>query len=635
MKKKLLHIFLFLFICTILHGQDEIMLKNLHDSLRLAKDDTSRINALRKIGIFYNRVQPDSAIYFTRNALDLSEKINWTKGIAQNCLNLGSNFIYISKYDSAIYYETRALEAAKMVGDKNRIALIYINRGAAYTETQQFEKAMPDLTESMRISEETGNKDRQARASQGICELYLYQHNNNAALPWGEKALQLEQELGNAELQGTSEMSLSGIYMEKNDFKKAESLLLDATPKLKAAHKIDVVMSAAITLSEIYNKTHQYQKALTVLKDALSEGQYTNEIDQISALYNSIGDTYFNIGKYTEASVVYKKGYEAVKGKNEFQQRQYGNLEGMSNAYAKLGDFRNAYESSQLASALQDSVTLKTQNEKLLKTQAQFETERKEKEIALLKKDQKLRSAELQEERAIKAGAFILSGLLLVIGFLLANRYRVIQKAARMIEIEKLRNSIARDLHDDIGSTLSSININSKMALSNTAEEKLVKGQLEKIKEYSGKMMEGMSDIVWAINPVNDSLEKMVIRMKEFAVQILEPLNIHVTFNSNVDIAHAALDVSRRKDVYLIFKEAINNIAKYSECNRVSIDIEGNKNNIKLKIADDGKGFDPAIVKQGNGLRNMKLRAVAIGASLDIHAEYGKGCTVSLDIPIA
>ena len=101
-----------------------------------------------------------------------------------------------------------------------------------------------------------------------------------------------------------------------------------------------------------------------------------------------------------------------------------------------------------------------------------------------------------------------------------------------MVEIEKLRNNIARDLHDDIGSALSSININSKMALSHASEQKLVKGQLEKIKEHSGKMMEGMSDIVWAINPVNDSLEKMIIRMKEFAVEMLEPLNINFAFNN-------------------------------------------------------------------------------------------------------
>jgi len=617
-----------------LHSQDTVMLRQLRDSVNAAKDDTSQINALRKLGNGYYRIQPDSAIYFTRKALTLAEKINWTKGIAQNCLNLGNYFIYISKYDSAIYFSTRALKAAKLVGEKNRIALIYINRGAAYTETQQFEKAMPDLSEAMRISEEVGNKDREARAAQGICELYIYQQKNESALPWGEKALQLARELGNEELMGTAEMSLGGLYMDKKNFKKAEQLLLDAIPKSRSAHKTDVVMSAAITLSEIYNETHQYQKALTILKEALAEGLYTKENDQIAALYNSIGNTYSHLAQFNEAAQAYKEGYSAVKGRNEFQQRQYSNLEGLANTYASLGDYKKAYESFSLALPLKDSVSEKTQNKKILELQTQFEVERKEKEITLLKKNQQLHTTELQKERTVKLGAFILSGLLLIIGFLTVNWYRVLQKAKRMKEIERLRNVIARDLHDDIGSTLSSININSRMALNNMGEEKLVKGQLEKINEYSRGMMEGMSDIVWAINPGNDSIEKLLIRMKAFAAEMLEPLEIHLVFEEKVDVTRVRLDVGRRKEIYMIFKEAINNAAKYSSCRNILIVLENTITHLTLKIADDGHGFDQNSAGPGNGLRNMQQRALAIGALFEISTEPGKGTGISLHVPV-
>lgn len=621
-------------LCGLLHSQDTVPVQELQNSFLLAKDDTSRINALRKIGNFYYGVKPDSAIYFTSKALALAEKINWTKGIAQNCLNLGNCFIYISKYDSAIYYETRALQAANIVGDKNRIALIYINRGAAYTETQQFEKAMPDLMEAMHISEETGNKDRQTRASQGICELYIYQSNLDAALPWGEKTLQLAQELDNKEMQGTAEMSLSGIYMQKGDLKRAENLLLDAIPKSRAAHKTDVVMSAAINLSEIYNQTHQYPKALQVLKEALNEGKYTNEVDQLSSLYSSMGNTYLHTGRPNEAVAAYKQGYEMVKNRIEFQQRQYANLLGMSNAYAKLGDFKDAYESERLASILKDSVSEKVSNERLLKLQTQFETERKEKEIALLKKDQQLHKTELQEERTVKISAFILSGLLIVIGFLAINRYRVIHKAKRMIEIEKLRNNIARDLHDDIGSALSSININSKMALNNPVGETVMRDQLEKIRNNSGRIMENMSDIVWAISPANDSVQNLIIKMKEFTAEILDPLHINYTFNESPDLGGLKISVERRKEIYLVFKEAVNNAAKYSGCRQVNIDLVYDKHNLVLKISDDGKGFNTQNIRPGNGLYNMRQRSSAMGAVFDISSETGKGTSVMLDLAI-
>jgi signal transduction histidine kinase len=267
--------------------------------------------------------------------------------------------------------------------------------------------------------------------------------------------------------------------------------------------------------------------------------------------------------------------------------------------------------------------------------ESKYENQKKEQEITLLKKDQQLKDIELQKERTTNLSILILSGLLVAIGLLVVNRYRVIQKARRMIEIEKLRNNIARDLHDDIGSVLSSININSKMALTNVGEERIVKGQLEKIKEHSGRMMEGMSDIVWAINPINDSLEKMIIRMKEFAVEILEPQNINFTINIKGSITEAHLDVSRRKELYMIFKEAINNAAKYSECKNITITLEATKQFIQLNISDDGGGFDQRHTKPGNGLRNMEQRAIAIGGKMNIVSVQGEGTRISLDIPIA
>jgi signal transduction histidine kinase len=618
---------------NIILCQDREQIRMYSDSFRLAKDDTSRINALRRTGTFYRMIEPDSAIYFTKLALALSEKIKWTKGIAQSCLNLGADYIDVSKYDSAIFFETKALQAANIVGDKNRISLIYINRGAAYTETQQFEKALPDLTAAMRLAEEMNNKDRESRAAQGICELYLYQHNNDAALPWGKKALQLANELGDEQMQGTAETSLSGIYVESKDYKKAEQLLLDAIPKLKAAHKTDVVMSAAITLGEIYNATFQYQKALAVLQEALHEGMYTNEADQMAALYNTIGDTYFNIEQYNEAISAYKKGFEMVKGKDEFQQRQYGNLEGLSKVYAKLGDFKNAFTTAQSASILKDSETEKTQNETILKLQTQFETETKEKEIDLLKKDKELNQASLQKQKIFQYAAYIIFFLLVMIAFLIINRYRIKQRAKRFEEIEKMRNNIARNLHDDIGSTLTSINILSKVALQTELND-ASKTNIQKIKERSAEIMESMNDIVWAINPANDSLDKIILRMKEFGAEITEQAGVDFIFTEDDDLNEIKLLPAKRNNLYLVYKEALNNAVKYSKAKKVNVFLKKDDSHLILKIEDDGKGFDVQQNRSGNGLKNMRSRTAEIKASLQLQSEKNKGTLIELIISI-
>jgi signal transduction histidine kinase len=196
---------------------------------------------------------------------------------------------------------------------------------------------------------------------------------------------------------------------------------------------------------------------------------------------------------------------------------------------------------------------------------------------------------------------------------------------------DRIRSKIARDLHDDMGSTLSSINIISKMALENAKGEE-ISDHLEKIKENSGNMLDSMSDIVWAINPGNDTLDKVILRMKEFAGDILDPLNIRYEFMQDGDFKHVKLDLNKRKDFYLVFKEAINNVAKYSQCKRVDVLLFKDHAAIEMQIIDDGAGFDTGTVKYGNGLNNMHERALQMHGLLQVSSTKGEGTTIKLRI---
>ncbi len=120
-------------------------------------------------------------------------------------------------------------------------------------------------------------------------------------------------------------------------------------------------------------------------------------------------------------------------------------------------------------------------------------------------------------------------------------------------------------------------------------------------------------------------MEQVIIRMKEFCAEILEPLNIQYAFFEDGDLSFfVKLDLSTRKDFYLIFKEALNNAAKYSQCTAVMIHLHHQGSGISLSIEDNGKGFDTQVLSSGNGLRNMKHRAQAIAARLSIESSRGK-----------
>lgn len=206
-------------------------------------------------------------------------------------------------------------------------------------------------------------------------------------------------------------------------------------------------------------------------------------------------------------------------------------------------------------------------------------------------------------------------------------------KIGRYFIEEQIRSKVARDLHDDMGSTLSSINIMSNIALQKNDPE-FARHYLQSIKVNAGQMQERMSDMVWAINPENDTFEKVIVRMKAFTAEILEPLNINYCFEEDGDFSHTRLDLSSRKDFFLIFKEAINNAAKYSNCTDLNVELRKFPGGITLSIRDNGKGFDLNLTPAGNGLRNMQHRAQSIKASIQIESVPQQGTSVFLQMPV-
>ncbi len=211
-------------------------------------------------------------------------------------------------------------------------------------------------------------------------------------------------------------------------------------------------------------------------------------------------------------------------------------------------------------------------------------------------------------------------------------------RVQRLLHVEKVRTRLARDLHDDMGSTLSTINILSNMAMQKAGtDEKTTREFISRISNNSSRMMEAMDDIVWSINPVNDSMRKITARMKEFAGNALEAKDIEYSFHIDEAVKELSFDMETRRSIFLIFKEAINNILKYSEATEVNIDMHVCKKMLYLDIADNGKGFDPSkplSASRGNGLRNMQKRAEGMKATYKLITEPGKGTGIQLSIPV-
>jgi signal transduction histidine kinase/ligand-binding sensor domain-containing protein len=204
-------------------------------------------------------------------------------------------------------------------------------------------------------------------------------------------------------------------------------------------------------------------------------------------------------------------------------------------------------------------------------------------------------------------------------------------RLAEAIRNERLRATIATDLHDDIGSSLSQIAIMAEVARRRAGEgTSSVAEPLASIASTSRDLVDSMSDIVWAVSPRADSLGDVTHRMRRFAEETLGGADIALTFSAPAEQLGLKIPPDFRRELYLVVKESVNNIARHSGATSATIELGLAQRELRLTVADDGHGFDVSGPVDGHGIASMRKRAAAVGGQLTITSAPGKGTTVRL-----
>ena len=718
--------------------------------------------------------------------------------------------------DTVWHIANRLLQGAEEKGNEQEMAKAFSDIAFVYRYKGQPDSAIYFYKKSKNIFLATKNYEPAGYTDIALSKIYIGQYKIDTALSYLIRADSIGAAFKNATILTDVKWNMGLLYKNKEDYLTAAKFFNSARDAYYLQKNFPKYILASCHLSMAYRLMDKNDSSLLVL--AQCKSVFVKQPSGNSLLYASIqenyADTYMEIGKYAEALTYFKEAlfqfqklgctvevaYEnysigtALAEMNRFNEAEsylqqsymlsdslkiYKYLVWISNAfnnmYAKMGDWKNAYNYLQKKNDWLDTIDISDQIEKVNALNGKFETEKKEHEIAVLKsknqitkwwflssfllalitslllwlyyarkkiKEQKIlnyfatslynqntvddvfwdiakncisqlnfqdcviygydeaRNMLLQKAAfgpknpdghiisnlleipvgkgivgAVAASLkpeiindtrkdsrylvddmsrnseiavpIMVDGKLLgvidsehsVVGFFTKRHLELLQKIAdicakkltRNFVEEGLRKKIARDLHDDMGSTLSSINIISKVALQQSSIEGHLKNQLTSIKDYSLHMMESMSDMVWAINPDNDSIESLVSKMKEWAAEICEPREVQLYFESSAGIENIKLDTEKRKHFFLIFKEAINNAIKYSQCKNIHVHM--NKTAaaiIRMSIMDDGIGFNMQDHKKGNGLLNMQARAHQLQAEMNIKSTPGKGTTIEL-----
>ncbi|HET7899533.1 MAG TPA: ATP-binding protein, partial [Flavisolibacter sp.] len=204
-------------------------------------------------------------------------------------------------------------------------------------------------------------------------------------------------------------------------------------------------------------------------------------------------------------------------------------------------------------------------------------------------------------------------------------------RAKQELRIERIRRNISSDLHDDIGATLSSINFYIDLARS----EKDSDTYLQQIKENVAHVIASLDDLVWSINPKNDSTEQFIHRMKNYAVPLLRAVRIQCHFSYDPQLLHQKLTLNTKRNLYLLFKEMVNNVAKHSRCYHCVIRLQYQHGQLCLNVTDDGQGFDPLVYRPDrNGLFTMQDRARRLNGEIEIKSAPARGSEIEVTIPV-
>jgi signal transduction histidine kinase len=204
------------------------------------------------------------------------------------------------------------------------------------------------------------------------------------------------------------------------------------------------------------------------------------------------------------------------------------------------------------------------------------------------------------------------------------------------LKLQSLRTEISNDLHDDIGSTLSSVYYSAELLkLQGEQQTELRKRIIDNISTNTRELVDRMRDIVWSIHVDQNETESLAIRIREYINRFDLPEGIQLVFNGNINqFKGVELNMRVRRNVFLVFKEALNNAIKHSEATKIAVDLSIANHEMELQVVDNGKGIASSLTSEGNGLRTMKERMAEVGGKLTIHTMDGDGTKIRLVVPL-
>ena len=571
--------------------------------------------------------------------------------IANSYNDLSILYTLKANYKKGLEYNLKAYEIRKNLNAPEKLISSLSKIGVCYSELGEFEKASKYILEAISIVEENKLEEKYYLVYDNLGGLYKEMKKFEVALSYHQKAYDYAIKTSNNYATYTILINIAGSYRNLGRIEESIDLHLQAVEFLKETEDLRSKALVFSNLSSLYSGNKEFKKAISYAKLALPIYKEIENYDGLSLINNNIAYYYIdnNAIKVSNQNLIENHLKEAHKYAImcNSQIRISQNYDAFSRYYKHIKKYELALSYKEKFDNITDTIFSLENNKIVEELRAEYETEKKEKEIA----EQKNLIAE--EQLKVKQRNYTLLGFGLVFIFVVTFSFFIYkqqqQKQQQLIEENKLKDQLASaelqnklhqerlrisaDLHDNIGSQLTFIisSVDNMKYLFKTADEKLT-DKLNNISSFTRTTITQLRDTIWALNKDEISFTDLYARLQNYisSAQLTQDQTAFTINNTSTTNFH--LNSIQGVCIYRIIQEALNNSIKYAAAASISLHISETKEAIVITLKDDGIGFKMADIVLGNGLENMKNRAETIAAEFNIESAPAKGTVITLTL---
>jgi signal transduction histidine kinase len=617
------------------------------DSLELIVDDLEgkeKVRTLSDLCYYLSYSDVAKSEKFGKEGLELAIELGDSTLIANSYNDLAILYILKSNYRVGLDYNLKAYEIRKILSEPISLISSLSKIGVCYAELGEFESATKYLLEAIEIVETNELEQRYYMVYDNLGGVFKEMNKPENALFYHQKAYDFAKNDNRIRDQYTILVNIANAYRNLGEEQKSIDLHLEAEKMVIQTNDLRSQALIFSNLASLYSDRKEVEKVMFYNNKAKVAYEHLDNKDGLSMIHTNIalfyiGNQMLNQQNKKDVKEELDRAAQLAIECNSMP-RQLQNYEAFTQYYLVLNDYENAMIYKLKSDSISDVLYNLENNRIVERLKTQYETEKKERELA-------------QKEFQIKQKNYqliITLGLLLFIVVGAVENYRKfrfkrkkLQEEARLkdelaeikiknqIQEERLR--ISRDLHDNIGSQLTFIISSLDMAkytAKNKGTAEIVE-KLSEIKDFSAATIDEFRDTIWALNKETIRLNDLELKINSFiqkAKSMVSGMHFTVDFTSKQDIE---LDSEKGIKAFRIVQESVNNAIKHSQAKDICIKcFDDEEGKIVLRIEDNGKGMELYQLERKNGLIHMETRAQKIGAVYEFKTQPGNGTSISL-----